>query len=146
MSKKMTDEAQTVLFRKLGERTVKNLRRNWFEAEYVANAGDALSLIMDMLPQSALVGMGDSLTLNELGVIDASKRSASRRPDGGKPTVAASHRSRCIVGPAFLFLGRKQDIGLHTHTPFPRATPEAGNSCVPHTQQAGNMPPITSRV
>jgi L-lactate utilization protein LutB len=70
----MPSEVKKILFRKLAERTVKNLRRNWFEADYVENASDALPLIMGMLPQSALVGMGDSLTLQELGVIDELER------------------------------------------------------------------------
>jgi len=83
----MTDEARKVLFRKLGERTVRHLRRNWFEAQYVESAADALPLIMNMLPKSALVGMGDSLTLEELGVIDELETGKYRFLNPWKPGI-----------------------------------------------------------
>ena len=57
------------LFRKLSERTAKNLRRNLFEAQYVENSKEARELILKSITKSDLVGLGDSVTLDEIGLI-----------------------------------------------------------------------------
>jgi hypothetical protein len=48
---------------------LKNLRKNLFAAHYMENSLDALSLIMNMIPKDATVGLGDSLTLKEMGAL-----------------------------------------------------------------------------
>ncbi len=102
----MTQEARKVLFQKLAERTVKNLRRNWFEAEYVESAGDARALIMGLLPTSALVGMGDSLTLEELGVVAELERGNYRFLNPWKPGItraeSLSLRRQALTSDIFL--------------------------------------------
>jgi len=56
---------------KWAEQTIKNLRKNYFAASYVESAQDALALIMTMLPPETEIGLGDSLTLKEIGVLQA---------------------------------------------------------------------------
>ncbi len=50
------------------ETALKNFKKNYFAALYVENSGDALDLIMGMLSRETIVGLGDSLTLQEIGV------------------------------------------------------------------------------
>lgn len=49
------------------ERTLKALRKNNFDAQYVPNASDAVRKIFEMIPEGAVVGVGGSMTLNQIG-------------------------------------------------------------------------------
>jgi len=53
---------------------LKNFKKNCFAASYVENSQDAVELIMNMIPKDATIGMGDSLTLKEIGVLQALER------------------------------------------------------------------------
>jgi len=55
------------------ERAVKNLKQNLFEARYIEEATQAKEVIMNMLPKEGVIGLGDSLTLHELHIIEALK-------------------------------------------------------------------------
>ena len=48
---------------------LKNFRKNLFAAHYMENSQDALALIMSMIPKEATIGLGDSLTLKEMGAL-----------------------------------------------------------------------------
>lgn len=48
--------------------TLTVLRKNGFEAIYVPNIEDAVSKILDIVPSNALVGLGGSVTLREMGL------------------------------------------------------------------------------
>ena len=50
-------------------RTIKNLQKNLFDALYLENGKRAFEHIMKMIPKDACIGMGDSYTLHEIGVI-----------------------------------------------------------------------------
>ncbi|MDP6127860.1 MAG: lactate utilization protein [Dehalococcoidales bacterium] len=51
--------------------TIKNLRQNHINAQHVSNRVEALSVIMDMIPEGASVVRGDSITLDQIGIIPA---------------------------------------------------------------------------
>lgn len=53
----------------LGERLVKALAKNNFTASYVQTRQEALKKLLELIPASATVGFGGSVTLNELGII-----------------------------------------------------------------------------
>jgi len=56
------------------ERTMKALRKNNFDARFVAKASDALSAIFKMIPDGATVGVGGSMTLNQMGFFEEAAR------------------------------------------------------------------------
>ena len=56
---------------KLAERTIAALKKNYFEAKYVPKASDALEELWKMIPEGATVGVGGSLTLNQIGFQEA---------------------------------------------------------------------------
>lgn len=49
---------------------IKNLQRKNMEGYFAANREEALSLLMSLIPPGAVVGRGDSVTLNQIGVIE----------------------------------------------------------------------------
>jgi hypothetical protein len=53
------------------ERTLKALKKNHFDARYVAKGSEALEEILKMIPDGATVGIGGSLTLNQIGFYEA---------------------------------------------------------------------------
>lgn len=53
----------------LGEKLVKALVKNNFEASYVKTRQDALKKLLELIPADATVGFGSSVTLGELGII-----------------------------------------------------------------------------
>jgi len=58
-------------YEKLAERTVAALKKNNFEAKYVPRAADALEELWKMIPEGASVGIGGSVTLNQIGFPEA---------------------------------------------------------------------------
>jgi L-lactate utilization protein LutB len=62
---------QDWLYEKQAKIAVKNLRKNCFEAKYVKDAKTAFNEIMGRITKDACIGLGDSLTLKEIGVIAA---------------------------------------------------------------------------
>jgi hypothetical protein len=57
------------------ERTMAALRKNNFDAHFAAKASDALGEIFKMIPDGAVVGVGGSITLNQIGFFqEAGKR------------------------------------------------------------------------
>lgn len=53
------------------EQLIKRLGENNIAAVYVENRRDALEEVMSMIPERSVVGFGDSLTLRQIGVVDA---------------------------------------------------------------------------
>ncbi len=53
------------------ERTLKALKKNNFEALYVPNSKAALEEVLTRIPDGATVGMGGSVTLTQIGLLDA---------------------------------------------------------------------------
>lgn len=52
------------------ERTIKALKKNNFEARFVPKASEALEEIWKMIPEGSKVGIGGSVTLNQIGFFD----------------------------------------------------------------------------
>ncbi len=55
------------------ERTINALKRNNFEALYVSNSKEALEEVMKRIPDGATVGVGGSVTLAQVGLLEALK-------------------------------------------------------------------------
>jgi L-lactate utilization protein LutB len=53
------------------ENTLNALERNGFDALYCATAEEALVKVLEMVPDGATVGLGGSVTLREMGLVDA---------------------------------------------------------------------------
>lgn len=54
----------------LAEKAITNLRKNHFDAVYAADCKEALQLILEMIPEGAVIGSADSVTLDQIGVFD----------------------------------------------------------------------------
>lgn len=52
-------------------KVIKNLNRRNMNGYFVPNHQEALQLVMTLIPHGAVVGRGDSVTLNKVGVIQA---------------------------------------------------------------------------
>jgi hypothetical protein len=55
------------------ERTIDALKKNRFEAVYVPDGKAAVEEVMKRIPDGATVGLGGSVTLGQIGLIDAMK-------------------------------------------------------------------------
>ena len=53
----------------IGEKLVKALAKNNFTASYVKTRQEALEKLLELIPASATIGFGGSVTLGELGII-----------------------------------------------------------------------------
>ena len=58
---------------KQSERTINALKKNNFEALYVSDSKAALEEVMKKIPDGATVGAGGSVTLTQIGLLDALK-------------------------------------------------------------------------
>jgi L-lactate utilization protein LutB len=54
-------------------KTIKALKRNGFDVLYFSSPDEANSEILKMIPEGALVGVGGSVTLREMGLLDTLK-------------------------------------------------------------------------
>ena len=52
------------------ERTMKALRKNNFDAQFVTKATDAVGVIFKMIPDGSIVGVGGSMTLGQIGFFE----------------------------------------------------------------------------
>lgn len=57
----------------IGNDVVKALKRRGFEAEYAATGQDALKRILEIIPSDASVGIPGTVTVREIGALDALK-------------------------------------------------------------------------
>ncbi len=56
------------------QRTLKALESNGFTVKYVVNIAQATDAILSLIPTNVLVGVGGSITVRELGLVDALQR------------------------------------------------------------------------
>ena len=91
---------------KWAEQAIKNLRKNYFAATYVEKAPEALALIMAMLPPEAEIGLGDSLTLKEIGVLRALEESGANVLNPWRPGISREEslalRRKALTSDVFL--------------------------------------------
>ena len=52
------------------ERTLKSLKSNWFDARLAQTAAEARTMMLEMIPVTSSVGVGDSATLRQVDVVD----------------------------------------------------------------------------
>ena len=57
----------------IGNDVVKALTRRGFEAEYVATSSEALKRILEIIPENASVGIPGTVTVRDIGALDALK-------------------------------------------------------------------------
>ncbi|MDD5701346.1 MAG: lactate utilization protein [Dehalococcoidales bacterium] len=68
-------QEQQILFEKLSQMAIKSFARRHLTAHYVLNKAAAVSKILELVPEGASVGAGESVTLNQIGIFSAlSKR------------------------------------------------------------------------
>ena len=65
---------QKAIYEKLGNTAIKNFTRRNINAQYAPNKEEALSRVMDMIPEGATVGTADSVTLLQVGVLSELKK------------------------------------------------------------------------
>jgi L-lactate utilization protein LutB len=53
------------------QRAIKSLKNNGFDAIYLKTKEEALDKIMELIPKRSLVGIGGSVTVREIGLVDA---------------------------------------------------------------------------
>lgn len=58
-------------YRERAEIVIENLQKKYMEGYFVENRDEALKLVLELVPEGATVGRGDSITLNQLGVFEA---------------------------------------------------------------------------
>ena len=61
------------------ERTLKALKKNNFGAQFVPIASDVPGEVFRMIPQQATVGIGGSVTLNQIGFFEEPLKHPIRR-------------------------------------------------------------------
>ena len=52
------------------EKTIKNFKQNNIQGYYVSNVTELIDLLKNMIPENSIIGSGDSITLEQLGVFD----------------------------------------------------------------------------
>jgi hypothetical protein len=62
-------DEQEWLHKKWADLTIKNLKRNFMNGYYFPSAEEALPKIIEQIPQGAVVGLGDSMTLHQIGLV-----------------------------------------------------------------------------
>lgn len=76
------------------EKTLEALRSNRFEAYFAKSKEDACKLALSFIPSGATVSSGGSVTLNEIGIIDAVKNGNYGYIDRYAPGLSADERQR----------------------------------------------------
>ena len=62
--------AKEVIYQKLARRAVEALTKRNIRAHFVRDRSEALSAILGMIPDKASIGIGDSITMEQIGVLD----------------------------------------------------------------------------
>ncbi|MFC1990471.1 lactate utilization protein [Chloroflexota bacterium] len=70
----IVEQEEKAIYEKLANTAVKNFTRRNINAQYASNKEEALSMVMDMIPEGATVGTADSVTLLQVGVFSALKK------------------------------------------------------------------------
>jgi hypothetical protein len=70
------------------------LRGNNIKATYVPDSPSARDRVLSMIPEGAVVGFGDSLTLRQIGVVDALKRGNYDFLDPWEPGITVEENLR----------------------------------------------------
>lgn len=71
-----------------GEKVVKALEKNNFQAYYAANRTEAVEKVLALIPANATIGVGGSWTLKELGIPEQLEKKGHTVYDHNKPGLA----------------------------------------------------------
>jgi len=89
----------------IGSDVVKALERRGFEAEYVSTGAEALKRILEIIPADASVGIPGTVTIREIGALDALKeRGNVIYQHWGEMTPAETREARFKENEADVFL------------------------------------------
>lgn len=66
-------ESKKWQYEELGRRAVESLKRNGMNALFVPGRQEALAKVLEMVPEGATVGRGDSMTVMQVGILPALK-------------------------------------------------------------------------
>lgn len=66
-------------FRQKAEQSIANFQRKRLHAEYVPDRKAALARILELIPPNASIGKGDSVTLSQIGIMAALKKSGGHQ-------------------------------------------------------------------
>ncbi len=72
-----------------GDKVVKALEKNNFQAYYVANRTTAIEKVFSLIPAGATIGVGGSWTLKELGIPEQLEKDGHTVYDHNKPGLSA---------------------------------------------------------
>jgi len=59
-----------LFYRERAEAVIKNLQKRHINGQYAATSSEALKAVMDMIPPGAVVVRGDSMSVDQIGVLD----------------------------------------------------------------------------
>jgi len=88
---------------RLVQRCLEALKKNNIPGHYALDRGKALSQVLDMIPPEATIGVGDSVTLRQVGVLEALEKRGSHqifnpfRKDG-EDRIPATIREMVEIG------------------------------------------------
>ncbi|UCH02878.1 MAG: lactate utilization protein [Candidatus Bathyarchaeota archaeon] len=86
------DEVKQWYLDKRIERTLQSLKENGFETIYAPNRAEAAKEIVALIPSDALVGIGGSITVRELGLLDALSRRGNRVAQHWQSAISSEER------------------------------------------------------
>jgi hypothetical protein len=85
---------------------IKRLGENNISAFYVKNSREAFEKVMSMIPEGSLVGFGDSLTLKQIGVLEALEKGNYTFLNPWKPGITVEEnirlKKRALTSDVFL--------------------------------------------
>ena len=86
-------------YENLAKKVVANLQRRRIDSQYVSTSREALARVLELIPDSATIGWGDSVTLEQIGAVSEIRRTMYdrlldpfERDAGGAPVVTAEAR------------------------------------------------------
>ena len=88
----MTSTTQTLL-----KKTVSSLKANLFEVRVVDDAEEATRIVVNMIPKGASVGIGDSATIRQIGLLKALRKTRVRLVDPFSKELSTDPRKRMII-------------------------------------------------
>ncbi|MFC2014226.1 lactate utilization protein [Chloroflexota bacterium] len=60
------------------EQTLKSLKTNHFDARFARNAAEAKAIMLEMITVTSTIGVGDSVTLRQIGILDELSRRGNK--------------------------------------------------------------------
>lgn len=71
-----------------GKKAVEALKKNGFESQYISDGKTACAEILNLIPKDAKVGVGGSMTMRQIGVLDTLEKKGNVIYDHWKPGLS----------------------------------------------------------